>query len=154
MRNELVAQLTEVEIEEGFIEASKTQRRRSPKILHKPGDEFNRVINFILNDSYMQPHLHPGPEKIEVIKVIRGSLEVIFFDDFGAINKRIPLEEGGFDSIQIPAFQWHTYLMLSNRVITYETMMGVYDPNTWKKMASWAPREGLNSSIVYLNSLR
>ena len=102
----------------------------------------------------MQPHLHPGAEKIEVIKVLRGELEVIFFDDFGVVNKRIHLNKGGIELIEVPAYQWHTYVMLSENVITYETMMGIYHPNTWKKMASWAPKEGSSSSAEYLNSLR
>ena len=48
-----------------FESAANSERRRSPKILHNKGDYHNKVFNFILEDSYMHPHLHPGEEKIE-----------------------------------------------------------------------------------------
>ena len=31
--------------------------------------------------------------------------------------------------------------MLSKEVIIYEEMEGLYNPDTWKKMATWAPNE-------------
>jgi len=44
--------------------------------------------------------------------------------------------------------------MLTENVITYETMMGIYQPETWKKFAGWAPRENTLESIDYLALLR
>ena len=31
--------------------------------------------------------------------------------------------------------------MTSENVVIYETMNGIYNPKTWKKMANWAPKE-------------
>jgi len=135
-------------------EAAASKKLRCAKILHKKGDEFNHVFNFLLEDSYMQPHLHPGPEKIEKIHLIQGSLASIFFDDNGNIVNTKVLMTGGQDFIEIPAFSWHTYVMLTPEVITYETMMGVYEPGTWKKFPEWAPEEGLKISANYLQQLR
>ena len=44
--------------------------------------------------------------------------------------------------------------MLSDEVIIYETMEGVYSPNTWKKLASWAPEESSHQSLLYLEELK
>ena len=34
------------------------------------------------------------------------------------------------------------------------TMMGKYDPKTWKTLASWAPTEGTVESLEYLQFLK
>ncbi len=149
-----IPQLTEAEITEGLSKANTSERRRHPKILHNPGDEFNRVINFMMGDSYMQTHLHPGVEKIEKIYLIQGKIATLFFDDKGSITKCTILEKGKTEMIEVPAFTWHTYVMLSDAAVTYETMMGKYDPVTWKEFAKIAPQENTPESIAYLAELK
>lgn len=154
MKNAQIPQLSDQEISDCLLQASKSTRRRYPKLLHSPGDEFNKVVNFIMQDSYMQPHLHPGVEKIEKIYLIRGKIAVLFFDDQGAVKNGVVMEEGGVGSVEVPAFIWHTYTMLSDYAISYETMMGVYDPKTWKEFAQWAPPENSSRVPTYLNYLK
>ncbi|OGF66317.1 hypothetical protein A3I27_02520 [Candidatus Giovannonibacteria bacterium RIFCSPLOWO2_02_FULL_43_11b] len=148
-----IPSLPNEEIDEFLLRAKNSERQRFPKILHKPGDEFNRVFNFIMTDSYMQPHFHPGG-KIEDISIVAGKLAVIFFDDKGSITESSTLEKGGEEHIKIPAFAWHTYVALSDGVVTYETMMGVYNPKTWKEFAKWAPEENTPDASAYLASLK
>ena len=114
MENNQIPILNSSEIKDGINKANASERRRFPKILHNPGDEFNRVVNFMMNDSYMQPHLHPGEEKIEKIYIIEGKLAVFFFNDNGEIIKTTILEKGGTEMIAVPAFTWHTYAMLTD----------------------------------------
>ena len=154
MKNADIPQLSEQEINDGLLRAGSSTRWRYANVLHEPGDEFNRVINFIMQDSYMQPHLHPGAEKIEKIYLIRGRIAVLFFDDQGAVKNGVVMEEGGVGNVEVPAFTWHTYVMLSDYAITYETMMGVYDPKTWKEFAQWAPPENSSQAPTYLNYLK
>jgi cupin fold WbuC family metalloprotein len=142
------------ELKEGIEKANASERRRFPKILHNPGDEFNRVINFMMKDSYMQPHLHPGVEKIEKIYILEGRIAVFFFDDSGEIIKTTILEKGGIEMIAVPAFTWHTYAMLTEYAITYETMMGKYDPQTWKDFFTISPPENTEESIDFLKKLQ
>jgi len=149
-----IPKLSSTEIIEYLQKASKSKRQRYPKILHKPGSEFNRVFNFMKKGSYMQPHLHPGEEKIEKMYLIKGEFAVIFFDNNGQIKTSTKLEKGKKESIDIPAFAWHTYVMLSDEVITYETMMGKYDPETWKTLSEWSPAENAKKSTAYLNELK
>ncbi len=149
-----IPELSEQEIQDFLKLANSSEKRRYPKLLHSPGDEFNCVFNFMLQDSYMQPHLHPGEEKIEIIHLIHGKVAALFFDDQGEVNKRTVLEKGGIELIEVPAFVWHTYVMLSDYAVTYETMMGVYDPATWKTFADWAPEEGTIECGAYLDLLK
>jgi cupin fold WbuC family metalloprotein len=154
MTDSQIPELSEHEITHGVSQAKCSSRSRYPKLLHNQGDEFNRVFNFMMLDSYMQPHLHPGKEKVEKIYLVRGKVSVFFFDNEGAIRECISLEQGGVKSIEVPAFTWHTYTILSDYAITYETMNGVYKPETWKHFASWAPQEGSSESSEYLNLLK
>ncbi len=146
--------LTKSEIAEYLAKAENSPRRRHPKIVHEQGAEFNQVFNFNMHDTYMQPHLHPGHEKIEEIYVIQGKIAVIYFDEKGTISEVTFLEKEKTEMIRVPAFKWHTYVMLTDSAISYETMMGKYDPKTWKEFASWAPTEGTKESIDYLNFLK
>lgn len=154
MKNANIPGLSEQDLNDGLLRAAGSARRRHAKVLHQPGDAFNQVFNFILQDSYMQPHLHPGVEKIEKIYLIQGKLAVIFFDDRGAVKSCVVLAEGGAEAVEIPAFAWHTYVMLSESAVSYETMMGVYEPKTWKQYADWAPPENSNESPAYLKYLK
>lgn len=149
-----IPQLSEQEIQDCLKLAGTSEKRRYPKLLHSPGDEFNCVFNFMMQDSYMQPHLHPGEEKIEKIHLVRGKVAALFFDDQGTVKKCTVLEKGGIELIEVPAFTWHTYVMLTDYAVTYETMMGVYEPETWKRFAGWAPQEGTMDCPKYLDSLK
>ena len=146
--------LLDEEIKSYFDLALISERKRHPKILHNKGDYHNKVFNFILEDSYMHPHLHPGKEKIEKMHLIQGSFSLILFDSKGEVIESIVLEKGKKEFIEVPALTWHTYVMLSDKVIIYETMKGIYNADTWKKMASWAPKENSTESLRYLSMLK
>ena len=136
-----VPQLSEEEIQEGFQLAKNSQRKRIPKILHQQGDYHNRVFNFLLKGTYMQPHRHPSEEKIEKMSLVKGAFALLFFDDNGEITRRSVLQEDGERYIEVPSFTWHTYIMLTDQVLVYESMNGYYSPETWKDLADWAPSE-------------
>ena len=142
------------EIADWLRRAGDSPRQRLPRILHEPGAEFNEVFNFMRGGTYMQPHHHPAEEKVEKIYLVRGRLAVIYFEDDGTPSQVTVLSEAGTDRIEVPAFTWHTYVMLSDEVVTYETMMGRYEPSSWKEFAQWAPAEDAPESAAYLRRLK
>ena len=154
MEKNVIPSISENEIQEGLSQAKSSPRRRHPKILHKQGAEFNEVFNFNMHDTYMQPHLHPGPEKIEEIHVVKGKIAVLYFNDKGEVTEVHMLEKGKKEMVRVPAFTWHTYVMLTDSTVSYETMMGKYDPKTWKEFANWAPLESSSESAGYLEKLK
>jgi len=154
MKHSAIPLISEDEIVEGLRQSGHSDRKRHAKVLHHPGAEFNQVFNFLQSGTYMQPHLHPGEEKIEQIYLLRGRLMIVFFNDAGEVSKTVILEKGAEEHISVPSFSWHTYVVLSESAVTYETMMGVYDPKTWKTFASWAPEERSTPSSAYLISLQ
>ena len=140
-------------INQYLVRAQNSTRMRYPYVLHAAGAEHNEVFNFLIKNTYMQPHLHPGAEKIENIHIISGRLAILLFDDDGKLDQVYELDQSIREKTAIPAFTWHTYIVLTESAITYETMMGVYDPETWKKMADWAPNESAEESDIYLDTL-
>ena len=149
-----IPSLNDSEIKSNFLKAKNSIRKRFPKIIHKNGDYENKVFNFMLSDTYMQPHLHPGKEKTEKMYLVLGSFMLLFFDDFGKIIKKQIIEFNSQQYVEVPPYIWHTYIMLSEKVIVYETMDGIYNKKTWKKMASWAPVENSKEALVFFNNLR
>jgi cupin fold WbuC family metalloprotein len=154
MPTSTIPELSLEDINYYFDLAYHSERRRSPKIMHKKGDYINKVFNFILSSSYMQPHLHPGSEKIEKMYLLKGSFVLIIFDEKGKIIESIILEKGKKEIVSVPAFTWHTYLMLTDQVIIYEEMEGVYHPSSWKELAPWAPQEDSPQAALYLENLK
>ena len=153
METKKIPNLSDEIFEEMLNQAKKSIRHRYSYVMHKPGAEFNRVFNLMQHNSYMQPHLHPGKEKIEKIYIIRGSVCCFFFDDYGKVINKINLKPDGKKFISVPAFTWHTYAITSDIAVTYETMMGKYNPSTWKKFAEWAPKEQIEESTNFLKKL-
>ncbi|MBU1092511.1 WbuC family cupin fold metalloprotein [Patescibacteria group bacterium] len=154
MDNMHIPQISSDETANYLTAAHNSLKQRMPMILHKPGANFNQVINFVLANSYMQPHQHPDKNKIEEIWLLEGDMAVLFFDDQGKITDVAKLDPQQNNHIIIPAFAWHTYVTLSDHSISYETMHGIYDPATWKEFAEWAPHEDTSESSTYLNHLK
>ena len=102
----------------------------------------------------MQPHMHPGSEKIENIQILKGVAAIVYFDDQGCFKKSVIISPDECERVEVPAFTWHTYVMLTNEVITYETMNGIYDPMTWKSFPAWAPAENTVEALEYFKWLR
>ena len=107
-----------------------------------------------INELLSQCRARSEYAKIEKMYLIKGSFALILFNELGEISQTKILEEGKLDFIEVPAFTWHTYVMLSDEVIIYETMEGSYHIDTWKKMASWAPKENSLNASNYLEILK
>ncbi len=146
--------LSALEIKEMFLAATNSPRRRYPKIIHESGDRLNKVFNFLKSDTYMQPHLHPSKEKIEKMTLVQGKFALLYFDDRGEVSDVMVMRKGGKEYVEVPSNTWHTYVMLTDNVLVYEEMLGVYNPATWKKLAKWAPSEKSTKNFNYLKELK
>lgn len=148
--------LSPQEIREYIEQARNSPRRRALKILHRPGAELNRTVNFMMQDTYLQPHNHPaeeGKEKIERYKILDGKLAIVFFDAKGTVDRSIVLDNNSAEFAVHPS-EWHAPVVLSEYALCYEEVRGAYDPATYKELAPWAPPENTPESAQYLNSLK
>ena len=111
--------------------AKEDKRGRKCFNLHKKGDKLNRTFNFLTRKTFMRPHCHEQEGMVEEIRLIEGKIRVYYFYEDGRIKDIIDLQRGG-QYIQVPSKQMHTYVVLSERAMTYETMNGIYEESTWK----------------------
>jgi cupin fold WbuC family metalloprotein len=101
----------------------------------------------------MKPHMHPDKNKIEKMHLIYGSFKLILFDEVGIIKKIYNINKKN-PTVEVPGYTWHTYVMTSKLTIIFETMIGKYNPTTWKRMAAWAPDENNERAKKYLKDLK
>lgn len=137
-------------------EARRSPRLRAHRNLHREmSDPCQRLVNAIEPDSYVPPHRHIAASGDETLLALRGSFNLVFFDDTGEIGAVHRLGDGEhFHVFQIPPHQWHTLIALESASVAFETKAGPYNPATARELAPWAPGEGGLEAHSYLERLK
>ncbi|HAQ64508.1 MAG TPA: cupin fold metalloprotein, WbuC family [Bacteroidales bacterium] len=136
-------------------QAKVSQRRRMNFNFHDhPSARIQRMLNAMEPGTYIRPHKHENPDKLEVFFCLRGSFAVVIFDDTGAI---IDLEilnplEGRY-GVEIGPGTWHCLVALEAGSVAYEVKDGPYDVAVDKNFALWAPREDTPEAGYWVNNL-
>jgi cupin fold WbuC family metalloprotein len=135
--------------------AQASPRRRALLRYHELPENVQRMINALEPDSYVCPHVHDAPPKVEVFLALQGRGLLVRFDERGEILGSVEIAAGGPTfGVEIPPGTWHTALALEPGSVFYEVKDGPYDPATDKHFASWAPPEGDPAALTYLDRLR
>jgi cupin fold WbuC family metalloprotein len=136
-------------------EAKKNRRKRKHLNFHDSYDEpVQRLLNAIEPGSYIRPHMHKDPDKIEIFIAMKGSFIVFIFDEKGTVTDKIRLEpKGEVAGLELPPGTWHTIAALEQGSVAYEVKNGPYVETSDKNFAPWAPEEGTDEGIEYLKSL-
>jgi cupin fold WbuC family metalloprotein len=106
---------------------------------HSVEDSVHEMIIALARDVYIRPHRHHY--KCESFHVLEGSLEVVFFDDAGAVTGRIRLAANGVWGTRIYRMNkplWHCVLVHSEIAVIHETTQGPFVQNDCD-YAAWAP---------------
>jgi len=146
-----------IKINETFISATSEKakinpRRRQNFNFHKEDvATLQRMLNALELDTYIQPHKHENPDKVEAFFVLRGRILVVEFDDDGNITEHIVLDarNGNYGS-EIAPRTWHTIICLEAGSVAYEVKDGPYDVAVDKDFAPWAPTEGDENCAAYI----
>ena len=149
-----------IKIHEEFIsktsaKAQSSARRRMNYNFHKEDTAtLQRMLNAMEPDTYIQPHKHEDPDKVEVFFVLRGRIALIEFDEQGQVTDYIILDPkvGNYGG-EIPPKTWHTLICLEETSVAYEVKDGPYNPIDDKNFATWAPREGAAGCQEYNEKL-
>jgi cupin fold WbuC family metalloprotein len=81
--------------------------------------------------------------KSELAIVLRGSFEIVTFDEEGHVQGRHAIGEGtGQFAYEATSGTWHTLVPLSPHCAFIEVKQGPYDPAVAVDFAPWAPAEG------------
>ena len=123
--------------------AASARRRKNHNFHATDSHPCQRLLNAILEDSYIQPHRHLDPAKDETLVMLRGRLGILFFDAAGAITERLIIDAMGEScGLTIPSGTYHTLVPLAPRNVIFETKAGPYVPHRPDELAPFAPPEG------------
>ena len=133
-------------IDNKLLDETKRKALDSPRLrmnynFHETLDDpINRLINAMEPDTYLRPHRHKNPDKIEIFLILRGSVALFLFDDLGNItdNRILDPKEGVYGG-EIPADVWHTLLVLESGTTVFEVKHGPFAPLSPENMALWSP---------------
>lgn len=137
------------------LKAQQSPRRRTNHNFHKhPSARVQRMLNAMEPDTYVRPHKHETPDKLEVFFCLKGSFAVVIFDDSGRITDVEILDpEKGRYGVEIAPRTWHSLVTLAPGSVAYEVKDGPYDAADDKKFAPWSPDEGSPEAAAWLESL-
>lgn len=143
-------------------EAERSPRARQHRNIHTSyEDPCQRFMNAIGMDSYIRPHRHALDPKAETLVAVRGLFALVIFDDSGNIQEVIRFgterHAGSGDlsvGVDLTPGIWHTIVALQPGSILLELKAGPFNPNAAKEPAPWAPEEGTEEGLRYLQGLR
>lgn len=145
--------ITEGDLDRLLAAARASQRRRAIFRLHQHEEPVQRMVNAMLPGTYIPPHKHEDPDKVELFCILRGTIAVLHFDRDGAVQDvRVISTTGELKIVDIPPRTYHALLPLEASV-ALEIIEGPYDARTHKKFAPWAPREDDPRAADYLAQL-
>lgn len=145
--------LTHEFLEELLEKARASARGRVNYNLHEAHETVQRMINAMLPGSYVTPHKHENPDKVELISPLIGRVAAFQFDDFGNVVQAFAMDAAhGNRVVDIPPRTYHCFFALTPAAIL-EIIQGPYDPATHKKFAPWAPLEGTPGCVEYMANL-
>lgn len=128
-------------IETLLAEAADHPRKRAILRLHEHEEPVQRMVNALWPGSYIAPHKHEDPDKVELFAILRGHVAVLRFTPLGDVDLIVHLEDTGLNRIvDIPPRTYHTLVALEPSALV-EVIEGPYDSSTHKRFAPWAPRE-------------
>lgn len=141
-------------LDELAARAAQSPRARAHHTIHAtPEDPVQRFLVFARHDSYFRPHRHAARSELAV--VVRGSFEIVTFDEDGRLLTRYAVGEGADNlAYETPQGTWHTVLPGAHGGAFLEIKQGPYDPATAADFASWSPAEGHAAVPEFLKWVR
>src|SRR5262245_37922340 len=133
--------------------------RTSPRLrmndnLHAMDDAIHRLLNATEPGTYVQPHKHGSPPKVETMCVLAGKGAAIVFDAAGRVTDVAVLSpKGPVHVIEIPADTFHTLIALEPGTVWFEVKAGPYAAPPAQDVAAWAPAPGDPRAAAYLEKL-
>lgn len=142
-------------ISEVSAQAKSSLRKRMNYNFHETFDAIvQRMLNALEPGTYIQPHKHETPDKVEAFIILKGKILILEFDNDGNIVSSCILSAiDGTVGVEIPPRTWHSVIALEAGSVVYEVKDGPYSPLNDKNFASWAPKEGDPAAQEYLRGL-
>lgn len=140
------------ELNELARQARVSPRGRSHLILHASHeDPVQRYFVCADRRSYFRPHRHASEGELAL--VIRGSFDLLLFDDLGIVLSRNVIGGGTYVTYEVAPATWHTLVAREDGSTFLEIKQGPYDPANAASYAEWAPAEGDPAVPAFLSWL-
>jgi cupin fold WbuC family metalloprotein len=122
--------------------AAASPRRRANFRFHALEEPVQRMVNAIEPDSYVRPHKHEDPDKVEVFLALTGAAVVVAYNDAGTPRDHAVIRAGGpVWGVEIPPRTWHSLIAIEAGSAFYEVIEGPYEETRHKRFPSWAPED-------------
>lgn len=145
--------ISQLMLNELLRQAAASPRRRAIYRLHEHEEPVQRMINAIVPGSYVQPHKHENPDKVELFAILEGRVACLQFTPQGALELAVILDVSGPDRVvDIPPRVYHSLIALKPSALV-EIIQGPYDAAAHKQFAPWAPAENSPEAAAYLHQL-
>ena len=141
--------------EQLLLQANESPRKRSHYNLHKELNEpVQRLCIALKKGTYVRPHHHPRKNKWELMLVFRGEVNLVIFEQDGVILEKLSLSSGStLSGIEMEPNTWHTIVPVTDDAVIIEVKEGPFTPTQESDFASWAPLEGDEQVISFLDWL-
>jgi cupin fold WbuC family metalloprotein len=141
-------------LDELAAKAAASPRGRAHHNVHaSPDDPVQRFFIVANRQSYFRPHRHQT--RSELALILRGTFDVVNFDDAGCVLDRYVVgADGDLLGYETPRGTWHTLIARTDGAAFLEVKEGPYDPATATQFAPWAPAEADPSVPRFLEWLR
>lgn len=145
--------ITQADIEQLTYQAEQSPRKRAIFRLHEHEEPVQRMVNALLPETYIPPHKHENPDKVELFCILMGKVAVIKFSVTGEIDDVLILDaNGAIKIVDIPPRTYHSVVPLEPSAVL-EIIQGPYVEATHKQFAAWAPAEASPQADEYLKQL-
>lgn len=137
--------IDETQLNSFIRQAQESPRKRFLLLLHDGDWETShRMINTILPESYVAPHLHKESVQKELYQPLKGEAAVLFFEKDGELRDvRYMGGKYGEKLIEVPSGTYHTVAPFTPFVmLEVKGQKEDYSPEKDKNFAPWVPAEG------------
>ncbi len=142
-------------IEETSLLAKKNQRLRMNHNFHALPDPLQRMLNAVEPGSYIRPHRHLTPPKVELFLILKGKGALFLFSDDGTIKESVVMDPfGPTRGVEVAPGAWHTIISLEEGTVFFEAKDGPYVAISDKDFSPWSPEPTDTDSVrSYLTEL-
>ena len=143
-------------LDETSEKAVRSERFRMNHNFHELTDSIQRMLNTIEPESYVQPHRHLNPPKVELFLILRGRAAAFLFDADGVVtDSAILTPDGASPGVEFAPGQYHTIVSLETGTVLFEVKDGPYIAAVDKDFAPFAPApEKREAADIYLKALK
>ena len=145
--------ISDSHIDDLIEQAHQSPRLRTIYRLHEHEEPVQRMVNALVPGTYITPHKHENPPKVELMAVLRGRVAMLCFEPDGAVSEVHVLDPAGpLRAVDIAPGEIHSMVALEPSAVL-EIVQGPFEAATHKQFTDFAPREDDPAAAAYLQGL-